>query len=325
MGGNCTRLPPPKQIFASENHALGQVFPLPNFCGPAGSVDGMVAPFLDIGGEYSYQGAGSACRYCSLDAPRAISCSAGCADVNCCSIIGHGATFARTSYRGDRVSCCMGGPRVKDGKTCPPEFIPQNEACKNVILSECLAARERFLVPGDVCNNYTSFYPEEGTKLKCSACNVPEIFNNNLAACKTICLENPGLCDESVARHCSTASGEDFCSCVLSTARNNPVCTDATCRTKGYISTGIKNQQCIINNCNVEISFDNIRNLDIASLIVDQDCGDAAPPGPLPAASGPAPLRVRIENFIRVHLKFIAIGVVLLSLLILLTWRRPKI
>nr|QIQ08577.1 Pox virus entry-fusion-complex G9/A16 [Dikerogammarus haemobaphes virus 1] len=316
MGNNCTRLPPPTQIIASETDALGHVFPLANFCGPAGSIDGYIAPYIDVAGEYSYSGAGAPCRYCSLDPPNSVTCSAGCADINCCSIIGHGATFARTSYKGERGSCCMGGPRIVEGKTCPPDFIPQNATCKNVILSECSRDKKRFIATGDVCNNYCSYYPAEGVLLKCSACNDPEIFNNNLSICKSICLENSGLCDVSVTQYCSQYPTDEFCSCISSTEKNNPVCTDATCRTKGYISTGIKNQQCIINNCNVEISFDNIRNLDINSLNVDQSCGDVGVEDALVADGKGVTWRVQIENFIRSNAKILALVVVLVSLIL---------
>ncbi|KAK7081957.1 hypothetical protein SK128_011773 [Halocaridina rubra] len=284
MGNGCKRMPPPTQIIASENDMLNQRFSLAHFCAPAGTVGGYAAPYIDKAGEYTYAGEGGTCRYCSLDAPRSVSCAVGCADASCCAIVGKGATFQRTSYKGDKETCCMGGePRVdSDGKTCHPEHAPHSQQCKAIILSRCKMEKEKFLEPGHTCSNYATFYPDEGVALKCDACNDWAIFSKQESICTKLCLENPGLCDYSSNVYCDTPAGRNtsYCSCINDDSLNNPICTNAECRTAGYITNGIKDRECIINNCKVDLSFENIRNLDINQLDIQQTCGNDREPPP---------------------------------------------
>nr|QIQ08659.1 Pox virus entry-fusion-complex G9/A16 [Panulirus argus virus 1] len=265
----------PLQIRASENNELNKSFTLQNFCAPAGTVGGYVANYIDKAGEYAYVGEGSTCRYCSLAAPRRVNCAAGCADISCCAIIGKTARFARTTYKGDKEKCCMGGPRIdSDGRTCHPDHVPNSEECRTVLLNNCNNDLEKYLVRGHACNNYATFFPE-GMFLKCKACNEYDIFTKHEALCKTLCLQNPGLCDDASNVYCNSAEGRDstYCSCINDTSLNNPICASATCRTLGYITNGIKDRDCIINNCKVDLSFDNIRTLDINQLEIQQQCG----------------------------------------------------
>lgn len=277
MGNSgCKRLAAPVQIKASENDNLHKAFTLKNFCAPAGTVGGYVSNYIDKAGEYSYVGEGEGtCRYCSLAAPRSVNCAAGCADISCCAIIGKTGKFARTSYTGDKEVCCMGGPRVDSaGKTCHPDHVPNSEECRTILLNNCNNDVENYLIPDHACNNYATFFPE-GALLKCKACNEYDIFIKHKDLCKKLCLQNPGRCDDATNTYCTTDEGKNstYCSCINDDSLNNPICTNAECRTLGYITNGIKDRDCIINNCKVDLSFDNIRNLDINQLEIQQQCG----------------------------------------------------
>nr|QIQ08526.1 Pox virus entry-fusion-complex G9/A16 [Carcinus maenas virus 1] len=263
----------PRQIKASENDELNKPFTLPNFCAPAGTVGGYVTDYLDKAREYKYVGEGDGtCRYCSLAAPHSVNCAAGCADVSCCSIIGKTANFARTNYKGDKEACCMGGPRIDpEGRTCHPDHVSNNEKCRTILLNNCNENPENYLIEGTACNDYTTFFPE-GTFLKCKACNDYDIFTKHEDLCKKLCLQNPGWCDDASNTYCK-GSNSTYCACINNDSSNNPICTNADCRSLGYVTNGIKDIDCIINNCKVDLSFDNIRNLDINQLEIQQQCG----------------------------------------------------
>jgi len=276
MGNDCKRLPPPQQIVASENDRLNVPFELPNFCGPAGTVSGYVHPYLDKAKEYQFAGEGSQCRYCSVDAPRSISCTAGCSDVSCCAIIGNRAKFERGSFKGDVEKCCLDGPRIDDeGRTCHPDYTFDNLKCKNIILRECLKDKSNFLRPGHVCAKYAVLYPGEGDEMMGDACNDPVIFNSERELCKSLCLELNGQCDTSSMQYCSTTEGnnDSYCSCINDTSDTNPICNNnKTCQIRGYITNALGKLKCIINKCIVDLSFQNIRAVDIKSLEIAQSC-----------------------------------------------------
>lgn len=266
----------PLQIKASENDELNKPFTLQNFCAPAGTVGGYVTNYIDKAGEYAYVGEGDGtCRYCSLAAPYSINCAAGCADASCCSIIGKTAHFARTNYKGDKEACCMGGPRIEsEGRTCRPDHVPNSEECRTILLNNCNNDVEKYLIQGHACHSYATFFPE-GMFLKCKACNEYDIFMKHEALCKKLCLQNPGWCDDASNTYCKSVEGKNstYCSCINDDSLNNPICSSADCRTLGYITNGVKDRECIINNCKVDLSFDNIRNLDINQLEIQQQCG----------------------------------------------------
>lgn len=287
MGQGCTKLPV-QQAVNNPDDQLETVIAIKDGCAPAGSGVGYLGKYIPQNGEYEWAGEGASCYYCSLDAPNSVNCSAGCADVSCCAIIGTAGTYKRTSYKADPVQCCLQGVPTIDNLTCDPNYRnPKSQTCYDALKEHCIQGDRIFTE--DVCKTWCANNLEECTLYKTQICNAPANFNNGY--CKDWCLQNFGLCDASATAYCDAdTSGDTFCNCLKSDLlkyKYNPLCEDKACIEHGYATSSMMNSRgegCQIVDCNTYLNVTAGGKVQFQDVNIQQRCGSQSQS---PSPTGP--------------------------------------
>ena len=273
MGGNCSKSSPVKSA-VNPDDPIGVRLTVPNACAPAGSVEGYMTSLIPDNGEYTWAGEGSSCYYCSLSAPKKISCSAGCDGIDCCAVIGKTGTYKRSQYLADPVQCCLKSAKMISDKTCDPKYRnPTSEACFAAIKSYCV--QEDKLFNEDICKTWCAQNEQECFLYKQQMCNSE--MNNH---CKDWCMQNHGYCDNSFKKYCSTISKEvdPSCSCIQSSLMQyqyNPLCEDRKCIDNGYQTSSMLSafgEGCQIVDCGIYFDITAKENVIFDEPQIDQRC-----------------------------------------------------
>lgn len=279
--GNCDAKSPQVPI-NNPDDPINQEISIKDACAPAGSASGSMRHLIPKNGEYEWAGEGASCNYCSLDAPKSVTCSSGCDGVNCCSIIGVQGKYKRVSYKADPIDCCLNQTKTVGGKTCNPIYRnPKSDSCYNVIKNHCTQG-DNIFKDTKVCQSWCSENLVECDIVKSLHCNKPG--NTNKPECQKWCMQHQGKCDSSFVNFCNDPKNikNPKCSCINSSLvhyKYNPLCSDRECIDHGYSTSSMQQSRgdgCSIVDCSTYFDVKSNGNVKFTDLDLEQKCGNVS-------------------------------------------------
>jgi len=311
MGGNCSKVIA-QVASVNPDDQIGVPITIHGGCGLAGSAFTSLGSYIPSNGEYEWAGEGSTCYYCSANVPNSITCPAGCADLDCCAVVGVQGTYKRKSYNADPVECCKTGKSLLNNLTCHPKYRnPKSQDCYKILKDYCIQGANLFTE--DVCKTWCTANPEECVTYQSKVCNGSSNLN---FGCKQWCLHHPGMCDSSAEEYCKNdTTGDDYCACLRSDVQKfnyNPICVDRKCIDHGYQTASMlsaRGDKCQdVVDCNTYFDISAGGKVDFADVNIQQRCRTPPnPPTPPPPTIPPSSQSLRYSNLVHDH-KILLIG-----------------
>jgi len=191
--------------FSRDNIPEAQLnvpFPVPNACGPAGSVSLYVS--CPKNGEFQASGETGSCYYDSNEPGNQINCSSGCLDGHC-AIVGNGFSCKRIAYTANEIDCCVSGAKTIGNSTCNPIYSTlQKGNCNEQMKTFCSKGNNFF--DRQVCQDWCKLYPEQCDSVLVGACTSSINVDREECSCiqEAIAYQKAGL-DMTLPPQCVSA------------------------------------------------------------------------------------------------------------------------